>query len=75
MIYDIMYDISRNSLYMGRMGMPCLMYVASMYRTMDIGTVPGPTRSCASSKVSDPLASPPNTRSPFASVLSLNPKC
>ncbi len=61
------------------MGIPCLMCVAFMYScyysTMEIGTVPGPSQNWARSKFSKPLALPPITLSPFASLLRLNPKC
>ena len=37
-----------DSQYIGRIGMPRLMKVASMYSTMEIGTLPGPTFNWAS---------------------------
>ena len=43
-MYDIVYDILR---YIGRIGIPRLRKVASMYRTIEIGTFPGPTRAWA----------------------------
>ena len=50
-IYDIVYDIYDisciSSQYMGRIGIPRLMKVASIYSTMEMGTLPGPTRDWA----------------------------
>ncbi len=60
---------------MGRIGIQCLMHVASIYKTMENGTVPSPTEIWASSKLNYQLSSLTNTLFPFALVLSLNPKC
>ena len=47
-MYDIVYDIVYKILqYIGRIGIPRLRKVALMYRTIEIGTFPGPTRAWA----------------------------
>ena len=45
-------------LYTGRIGMPFLIKVPSMYRTIDTGTLPSPTRIWANWKDTEPLACP-----------------
>ena len=65
-IYDGNIISHMNSQYMGRIGIPRLMKVASIYSTMEIGTLPGPTRDWAIWKDTDPLAWPPRMRSALA---------
>ena len=60
---------------MGRIGIPRLIKVPSISSTIEIGTFPGPTSSCASWNVREPLASHARIRSPLAFLYSLNAKC
>ena len=75
-MYDIVYYIVYEILqYIGRIGIPRLRKVASMYRTIEIGTFPGPTLAWAIWNETEPLACPPRMRSPFVFLYSLNAKC
>ena len=58
--------------YIDLMGIQRLRKVASIYRTIEIGTIPGPTRAWDIWKESEPLACPPRMRSPFAILYFFN---
>ena len=71
MVYhEIMYDIVYYIVYeilqqIGRIGIQRFRKVASMYRTIEIGTFPGPTLAWAIWNETEPLACPPTMPSPF----------
>jgi hypothetical protein len=59
-MYDIVYDIVYEILqYIGQIGIQRLRKVASMYRTIEIGTFSGPTRAWAIWYETKPFACPP----------------
>ena len=75
-MYDIVYDIVYEILqYIGQIGIQRLRKVASMYRTIEIGTFSGPTRAWAIWYETKRFACPPRMQLPFVFLYSLNAKC
>ena len=71
-VYDIVCDIVYEILqYIGQIGIQRLRKVASMYRTIEIGSFSGPTRAWAIWYETKPFACPPRMQSPFAFILVL----